>query len=76
MKGIRSKKGSIVHKITRLILGIIVLQTLLFSGTLIVGGVIYQAEKNAYQAFHDKVNSRKAYLQSEMKIAGQTMIPI
>jgi len=67
VKGIRSKKGSIVHKITRLILGIIVLQTLLFSGILIVGGVIYQAEKNAYQAFHDKVNSRKAYLQSEMK---------
>ncbi len=61
------RKISIVKKITRLILAIIILQTLLFSGILITGGVIEQAGKNAYQSFHDKVNNRKDYLQSEMK---------
>lgn len=61
------RKTSIVGRMTRLILGIIVLQTLLFSGILMVGGVIDQAVKNAYQSFHDKVGNRRDYVQNEMK---------
>ncbi len=58
---------SIVSRLTLLVLIIIVLQTILLAGSLIIGGVFDQAEKNAYQAFYDKVNNRKEYVQREMK---------
>ncbi len=60
-------KSSIVKKLTRYILAIIIIQTVIFSGALIGGGVINQANLNAYQLFSDKVNSRQDYLQREMK---------
>ena len=60
-------KNSIVLKFTMLIIGIIVVQTLLLGGILILGGVIEEAEHNAYLLFHDKVNNRKDYVQREMK---------
>ncbi len=63
----KGKKHSIVYHLTRLILGIIILQTLLFSAILIEGGVIEQAEENTYQLFSDKVSNRKDYVQREMK---------
>ena len=63
----KEKKRSIVYQLTRLILGIIILQTLLFSAILIEGGVIEQAEENTYQLFTDKVSNRKDYVQREMK---------
>ncbi len=59
--------SSIVYKLTKLILGIIILQTLLISGILVIGGVLKQAENNAYRLFHDKVESRMDYVQREMK---------
>ncbi|GAB6107222.1 sensor domain-containing diguanylate cyclase [Fusibacter bizertensis] len=58
---------SIVSRLTSLVLIIILFQTVLLAGTLIFGGVFDQAEKNAYQAFYDKVNNRKEYVQREMK---------
>ncbi len=61
------KQSSIVRKLTWLILGIIILQTILYGVILIRGGVLKQAELNAYQLFHDKVRSRKDYVQREMK---------
>lgn len=61
------KSTSIVSRLTKLVLGMIILQTLLIGAALIVGGVIDQAEENAYQLFHDKVANRKDYLQREMK---------
>ena len=59
--------SSIVYRLTRMILGIIVLQTLLFATFLIQGGVIKEAKSNAYQLFHEKAASRKDYIQREMK---------
>ncbi|MDD3659449.1 MAG: diguanylate cyclase [Lachnospiraceae bacterium] len=61
------KSTSIVNRLTKLVLGIIILQTILIGAALIAGGVIDQAEENAYQLFHDKVANRKDYLQREMK---------
>lgn len=61
------KSTSIVNRLTKLVLGIIILQTVLIGAALIAGGVIDQAEENAYQLFHDKVANRKDYLQREMK---------
>lgn len=60
-------RNSIVFKFTMLIIAIIAVQTLLLGGTLILGGVIDEAENNAYMMFHDKVNNRKDYVQREMK---------
>ncbi|MCD4713829.1 MAG: sensor domain-containing diguanylate cyclase [Clostridiales bacterium] len=67
MRKLKYQKYSIVYKLTRLILGIIILQTFLFGFILIQGGVVKQANSNAYQLFHDKVNNRKDYVQREMK---------
>ena len=61
------KSTSIVNRLTKLVLGIIILQTILIGAALIAGGMIDQAEENAYQLFHDKVANRKDYLQREMK---------
>lgn len=66
MKRLRTQ-NTIVSKLTRLILGIVILQTLLIGTILITAGVIEQSEENAYQMFYDKVNKRKDYLQREMK---------
>ena len=60
-------KNSIVFKFTMLIIAIIAVQTLLLGGSLILGGVIDEAENNAYMMFHDKVNNRKDYVHREMK---------
>jgi hypothetical protein len=61
------KNRSIVKRLTVLILGIIIVQTLLIGTVLIFGGVLKQAKENAFQLFHEKVASRKEYLQREMK---------
>ena len=66
MKRLRTQ-NTIVSKLTRLILGIVILQTLLIGTILITAGVIEQSEENAYQMFYDKVNKRKDYIQREMK---------
>lgn len=69
MKVFKTKyqKSSIVYKLTRLIIGIIILQTVLFGLILVLGGVMDEAKSNAYQLFHDKVANRKNYIQREMK---------
>lgn len=67
MAKLKWRRKSIVSRLTFLVLIIIVLQTVLLAGTLIIGGVFEQAEKNAYQSFYDKVNNRKEYVQREMK---------
>ena len=71
----KGKKRSIVSWLTRLILGIIILQTLLFSAILIEGGVIKQAEENSFQLFSDKVINRKDYVQREMKASWTNFDP-
>ncbi|MBS7525404.1 GGDEF domain-containing protein [Fusibacter paucivorans] len=58
---------TIVTKLTRFVLGIIILQAIIFSVILIVGGVIEQARESAFQLFHDKVTNRRDYVQREMK---------
>jgi hypothetical protein len=61
------KSRSIVKRMTVLILVTIVVQTVLIGTALIFGGVLKQAKENAFQLFHEKVASRKEYLQREMK---------
>lgn len=58
---------SLVSWLRRMVLMLIVFQTLLIAGILAFGGVLEQSKNNAYQAFSDKVNNRKEYLQREMK---------
>lgn len=67
MKQLKYHSSSIVYKLTQFILGIIILQTLLFGTILIRGGVIREAKSNAYQLFYEKTSGRKDYLQREMK---------
>lgn len=67
MRKKRPKQSSIVNKLISSIILVIILQTIIFAATLIGGGVIKQANLNAYQLFHDKVSSRQDYLQTEMK---------
>ncbi len=67
MAKIRWHKKSIVSRLTFFVVIIIVIQTVLLVGSLIAGGVLNQAEKNAYQAFYEKVNNRKDFVQREMK---------
>lgn len=65
---IRSKQTkSLVSWLRRMVLMLIMFQTLLIAGILAFGGVLDQAKNNAYQAFYEKVNNRKEYLQREMK---------
>jgi diguanylate cyclase (GGDEF)-like protein len=62
-----SQSKTIVTKLTRFVLGIIILQAILFSVILIAGGVIDQARASAFQLFHDKVSNRRDYVQRVMK---------
>lgn len=66
MKFISLDKKSIKFKLTIFIIVIIISQTTLLMGMLIVGGVLSQAKKNAYDSFYEKVNNRNVYVQREM----------
>lgn len=59
--------NTLVSWLTRLVLVIILFQTVLIAAILLFGGVMDRAKDNAYQAFFEKVNNRKEYLQREMK---------
>ncbi len=67
MKKIVLDKKSITFRVTLLVILLIIAQSILLTIFLIMGGVISQAEKNAYRSFADKVSNRKTYLESEMK---------
>ncbi|WP_367569145.1 GGDEF domain-containing protein [Lacrimispora sp.] len=67
MSKFKFNSSSIVYRLTGMILGIILLQTILFGTILIQGGVIEEAKSNAYRLFHEKAASRKDYIQREMK---------
>lgn len=67
MKRINLDKKSIVFRVTSLVIILIIAESILLTAFLILGGVLSQAEKNAYRSFADKVNNRKNYLESEMK---------
>lgn len=70
-----NKTKSLVSWLRRMVLMLIVFQTLLIAGILAFGGVLEQAKNNAYQAFSDKVSNRKEYLQREMKNRWTNMDP-
>lgn len=75
MKTIRVDKNSIFFKMTSFVILLIILQAVLLTVTLIVGGVLEQARENAFQSFHDKVANRKDYIQREMKNRWTNMAP-
>lgn len=57
------------------VIAIIIIQGILLTGTLIIGGVLKQGEENAYQGFSEKVDNRKNYIQREMKDRWTNMSP-
>lgn len=67
MKRFNWDNKSIVFRLTFMTVIIVIGQAALLSLFLILGGVLSQAEQNAYQSFSDKVNTRKSYLQNEIK---------
>ncbi|AFA49997.1 diguanylate cyclase precursor [Acetobacterium woodii DSM 1030] len=66
MKFLKLDRQSIVFRLIVLIISMIIGQAVLLSLFLIVGGVLSQAEQNAYNSFSEKVSNRKDYLQREM----------
>ena len=67
MKFFTLQKKSIAFRLTKFIMIVIIIQTLLMIGIIIQGGVIKQGKTNAYNSFHEKVNNRKNFLEREMK---------
>ncbi|MDF2510319.1 MAG: diguanylate cyclase precursor [Herbinix sp.] len=68
-------KRSIAFKLLSLIIAIVLGQAALLSFFLIFGGVIDQAERNAYSSFTEKVRNRRDYLQKEMSYKWINMDP-
>lgn len=62
----RRKSDSIAFKLSVAFMVAIIVQSLLLSITLVIGGVIRQSEINAYQVFHERVNKRADNLENEM----------
>ena len=60
-------KESIIFKLTIFVIYLIVIQAVILIVTLILGGVLEQGKKNAYQFFNEKVNNRRKYIEREMK---------
>lgn len=75
MKFINMDRKSVAFRLTSLIIIIIIGQAVLLSLFLIMGGVISQAEQNAFISFSEKVRNRKDYLQREMKYYWTNMNP-
>ncbi len=75
MKKFSMDKKSIFFKMMSFVIALIVIQAILLTGTLIAGGVLEQAQENAYETFSDKVNNRKNYIQREMKDRWTNMTP-
>lgn len=61
------KTNSITCKWTIIILLIVFMQSLLLSGILLCGGVISQTEKEALQAYSEKTNNKKNYMEGIMQ---------
>lgn len=66
---------SIVFKMTIFVIFLVIIQAFLLTGTLILGGVLKQAQENSYQSFAEKVFNRKDYIQREMKNRWTNMEP-
>ncbi|WP_019228561.1 sensor domain-containing diguanylate cyclase [Sedimentibacter sp. B4] len=75
MKFISMDRKSVAFRLTKLIVIIIMGQAAMLSLFLIFGGVISQAEQNAFTSFSKKVANRKEYLQREMKYYWTNMNP-
>lgn len=75
MKFINTDRKSVAFRLTSLVIIIIIGQAAFLSLFLIFGGVISQAEQNAFTSFSEKVRNRKEYLQREMKYYWTNMNP-
>jgi len=75
MNKISMDRKSILFRMTSFVIGLIIIQSILLTGTLIAGGVLSQAQENAFQSFHDKVYNRNDNVQREMKNRWTNMTP-
>lgn len=60
-------RSSITFKFTSLVVLLIIIQSCLVIGTMIVAGVLSETEKNALESFEESVNMQKEYLFKEMR---------
>jgi len=60
-------RRSIPFRMTVFVILLVVGQSLLLLGSIIIGGVLSEAQEDAYSAFSVKVENRKEYIQNEMK---------
>ena len=67
MKNSFKKKNSIIVKLPMFVVTIIIIQSVFILVALILGGVIKNARLNAFEIFQNKTESRKEYLELEMK---------
>lgn len=75
MKFFNLNRKSIRFRVTVLIIILIIVQATLLSLFLVIGGVLKQAENNAFTSFSDKVTNRRDYLQREMNFNWTNMDP-
>ncbi len=68
-------RKSIRFRVTALIIILIIVQASLLAIFLVIGGVLKQAEKNAFSSFSDKVTNRRDYLQREMNFNWANLDP-
>lgn len=61
------QRNSIAFKLSIAFIVAILIQGLIMSATLILGGVLQQAQEKAFKSFEDKVKGRELYLQGEIQ---------
>lgn len=66
MKKFKWDRNSIVFKLMVFVILLIFSQSALLIATMIIAGVLKEAEENAFQSFYEKANNRKDYIQREM----------
>lgn len=75
VKRLNLDKQSIVFKMTYYVILLIVIQSLFLGIMLILGGVISQGEKNAFQFFNEKVKNKNDSLHKKMNGKWTNMLP-
>jgi len=60
-------RHSIPFRMTVFVIILVIGQSLLLLGSIFIGGVLSEAQEDAYSAFSVKVENRKEYIQNEMK---------
>ena len=66
MRHIKGKGTSMMRKLMIPMIVVLLLQTSLFGGSIILGGILDQMNQNAVDILNERVINRKNYLENEM----------